>query len=339
MTRTGGLVDLQANGYAGVDFNDAGVTAEAIDHALAAMLRAGVCHVLPTLISAAADTLAERLAALDRAVAGSRLGRRMVPGFHLEGPFLSALPGYAGCHDPDAMTAPDLGLLDRLLGLIERPILLLTLAPELPGAIGFIRAATARGVAVAIGHTAADRETIGAAAAAGAVLSTHLGNALPQPMAKFDNPLMAQLAEDRLMASVIADGLHVPPHALAVMARAKGEAGLVLITDATAAADAAPGTYRLAGMAIERRTDGSVRLAGGDRLAGSALTLDQAVRNLVAWNIAPAAVALRCARDRPLAVLAGALARSGVTLAASAVDWSDGLRPLRVELDGMACAA
>jgi N-acetylglucosamine-6-phosphate deacetylase len=92
-------------------------------------------------------------------------------------------------------------------------------------------------------------------------------------------------------------------------------------------------------MAIERRADGSVRLAGGARLAGSALTLDQAVRNLVAWNIAPAAVALRCARDRPLAVLTGPLARSGVTLAASAVDWSAGLHPLRVELDGMACAA
>jgi N-acetylglucosamine-6-phosphate deacetylase len=337
--RTGGLVDLQANGYAGVDFNDEGVTPAAIDHALAAMLRAGVCHVLPTLISAAAETLAARLAALDRAVAGSRLGRLMVPGFHLEGPFLSPLPGYAGCHPPAAMIAPDLALLDRLQAQAERPILLLTLAPELPGAIGFIRAATARGVAVAIGHTAADRDTIGAAAAAGAVLSTHLGNALPQPLPKFDNPLMAQLAEDRLMASVIADGLHIPPHALAVMARAKDARRLVLVTDATAAAAAAPGTYRLAGMAIERPADGSVRLAGTERLAGSALTLDQAVRNLVAWDIASAGVALACARDRPLAVLAGALARSGVTLAPSAVDWSDGLHPLRVELDGMACAA
>jgi N-acetylglucosamine-6-phosphate deacetylase len=337
--QSGGLVDLQANGYAGVDFNDSGLTVAAMEHALAAMLRAGVCHVLPTLITADAATLGARLAALDAAVAGSRLGRLMVPGFHVEGPFLNPLPGFAGCHPAADMVAPDAVVLARLQGVARLPILLLTLAPELPGALAVIRAATAGGIAVAIGHTAADRATIAAAVAAGAVLSTHLGNALPGPLQKFDNPLMAQLAEDRLMASVIADGLHVPPHALLVMARAKGTNRLVLVTDATAAAAAAPGVYRLGGMAIERLADGSVRLAGGERLAGSALTLDAAVRNLVAWDIAPAEVALRCARDNPLAVLAAPLARAGGSLPPSTVQWSRQLTPVTVKMDGIAWAA
>ncbi len=112
--RTPGLLDLQVNGFAGVDFNDAALTADALDHALHAMLGTGVTACLPTLITAAPDTLAARLAALDRAVATSRLGPAMVPGFHLEGPFLNPAEGYAGCHPPGCMTAPDPALLERL---------------------------------------------------------------------------------------------------------------------------------------------------------------------------------------------------------------------------------
>ena len=103
--RSSGLFDLQVNGFAGVDFNDPALTADALDHALAAMLRTGVTACLPTLITAAPDALAARLVALDRAVAQSRLGKLMVPGFHLEGPFLNPAEGYAGCH-PAALHDP-----------------------------------------------------------------------------------------------------------------------------------------------------------------------------------------------------------------------------------------
>lgn len=308
-----GYLDLQVNGYAGIDFNDAALTEGALDHALAAMRAGGVGHCLPTLITAPVPILAERLAALDRAVARSRLGPAMVPGFHLEGPFLNPAPGFAGCHPAAAMVPPDPALLDRLIAGLARPVLLLTLAPELPGAVALIRAAVARGIAVAVGHTAATTAQVAEAAEAGATLSTHLGNALPSPVAKFENPLMAQLAEDHLSASVIADGIHLPPHALRVIARAKGGARMVLVTDATAAADVPAGRYAFAGMDIARDARGAVRVPGTDRLAGSALTMADAVRNVVAWGIATEAEALRWARDNPRALLAPSLAAHGLS--------------------------
>lgn len=325
-----GLIDLQVNGYAGVDFNDPALDAAALDHALHAMLSAGVTACLPTLITAPEPALAERFAALDRAVANSRLGPLMVPGFHLEGPFLNPAPGFAGCHPPDAMLPPDPVLLQRLAAPLTRPILLLTLAPEQPGGMALIAWARQQGMLVAIGHSAADEATVADAVQAGATLSTHLGNALPHTLAKFRNPLIAQLAEDRLAASFIADGIHIPPAALKVLLRAKGLSRAVLVTDATAAAAAPPGLYRFAGMSIEHAADGSVRVPGGDVLAGSALCLDQAVRNLVAWDLASPAEAIRLASANPAALLAPSLAARGIRLPQAAVTWSPALVPSAV---------
>ena len=330
-----GLIDLQVNGYAGVDFNDAALTAAALDHALEAMLRSGVTACLPTLITAAEAVQAGRLAALDRAVAASRLGPLMVPGFHLEGPFLNPAPGYAGCHPAAAIIPPDPDALDRLTRGLRRPILLLTLAPEQPGAVGLIARARALGIAVAMGHTAADAAATARAADAGVTLSTHLGNALPQPQPKFLNPLMAQLSEDRLHASFIADGIHLPPDVLKVLIRAKGPQRCILVTDATAAAAAPPGLYPFAGMTIEHTADGSVRVPGTKTLAGSALCLDQAVRNLVDWGIAVPTTALAMASAHPAGVLAPALAHHAIRLPDTAVAWTETLHPGEVTLGGM----
>lgn len=330
--RSSGLTDLQVNGYAGVDFNDANLDAVALEHALAAMVHTGVTTCLPTIITATEDELAARLQALDEAAAKSELAAAMVPGFHLEGPFLNPGKGYAGCHPSAAMQPPDPVLLQRLTAPLARPILLLTLAPEREGAAATIAWARARGMLVAIGHSAADEDAVARAAAAGAMLSTHLGNGMPQMQPKFHNPLMAQLAEDRLFASVIADGIHIPVHALKVLLRAKGLERSLLVTDATAAAGAPPGIYRFAGMVIERATDGSVRVPGQGVLAGSALCLDEAVRNLVAWGIADAAAAVRLATDNPVALLASGLAAHGLCRPETALVWSDDLRPMQVRL-------
>ncbi|MGD0433547.1 MAG: N-acetylglucosamine-6-phosphate deacetylase [Acetobacteraceae bacterium] len=323
-----GLFDLQVNGYAGVDFNTTELTPDALDHALHAMLRAGVTQCLPTLITAAEAELTTRIHALDHAIRSSRLGPLMVVGIHLEGPFLNPTPGYAGCHPATAMVPPDHGLLERMIANSGTRIRLLTLAPELPGSTPLIRWAVERGIGVAMGHTAADHETVARAATAGVSLSTHLGNALPQPQPKFLNPMIAQLAEDRLAASFIADGIHVPPHALGVLLRAKGRERSILITDATSAADAPPGIYDFAGMRIEHAADGSVREPGSDVLAGSALRLDQAVRNVVGWGFATAEQAIGMASTRPAALLA-------VELAPEAVEWDDRLIPRIVTVGGI----
>ena len=330
--RTTGLIDLQVNGYDGVDFNDAALDAAALDHALHAMMCAGVTACLPTLITAGESVLAERFAALDRAVANSRLGPLMVPGFHLEGPFLNPTPGFAGCHPPDAMLPPDPAMVQRLAAPLTRPILLLTLAPEQSGGMALIAWASEQGMLVAIGHSAADQATVADAALAGARLSTHLGNALPHMQPKFRNPLIAQLAEDRLAASFIADGIHIPPAALKVLLRAKGLSRAVLVTDATAAAATQPGLYYFAGMSIEHAADGSVRQPGGEVLAGSALCLDQAVRNLVAWDLAAPADAVRLASANPAALLAPSLAAHGIRLPEGSVTWSPDLAPQQVKV-------
>ena len=325
--QTQGLTDLQVNGYAGVDFNDAALTADALDHALDAMRKANVTTCLPTLITAGEDTLKARLTALDTAAAKSRLGSIMVPGFHLEGPFLNPAPGYAGCHPAADMIQPDLAVLKRLTAGLRRPILLLTVAPEREAAIPLIAWAREKGMVVAMGHTAADHAVTAAAADAGVTLSTHLGNALPQPQPKFLNPLMAQLAQDRLHASFIADGIHIPPDVLKVLIRAKTPGRSILVTDATSAAAAPPGLYGFAGMTIEHAPDGSVRVPGTTVLAGSALRLDRAVRNLITWGLADPATALATASAHPNALLAPALAHHGIALPATMVNWTAGFEP------------
>jgi N-acetylglucosamine-6-phosphate deacetylase len=327
-----GLVDLQVNGFAGVDFNSGAVTAGEVDHALEAMLATGVTTCLPTIITAHPDELAERLRALDAAIAASRLGPLMCPGYHLEGPFLNPAAGYAGCHPPEAMTAADPGLVDRLEGGLARPILMVTVAPEVAGALPLVAALARADRIVALGHTAADFDQIAAAAEAGATLSTHLGNGMPQQAHKLANPIFAQLAEDRLWASFIADGIHLHPKALQSLLRAKTFARSILVTDAVVGAAAAPGRYRFAGMEVERGADGSVRQPGSASLAGSALCLDQAVRNLVAWGLATPEEAVAMASSHPLAALEPALRARGIVLTSSEIEWSDPLAVRRVRL-------
>lgn len=331
MPRSQGLIDLQVNGFAGVDFNDPAIGPDDLDRALEAMLATGVTFCLPTIITAHPHELVERFAALDAAVAGSRLGRLMCPGYHLEGPFLNPAPGYHGCHPPQAMTAASADLVLALEKPLSRPILMVTLAPEVEGALAATQALAQAGKTVAIGHSAADFAQVAAATRAGLSLSTHLGNGLPQTLPKLANPVFAQLATDGLMAGFIADGIHLPPEALKVLIAARGRQNAILVTDAVLAAAAPVGAYSFAGMAIELRPDGSVRQSEG-LLAGSALCLDAAVRNLVGWGIATPEQALAMASDHPLAAIRRSLDAHGITLAPSAVDWSEDLAVRRVRL-------
>ena len=318
---TAGLVDLQVNGFAGVDFNADTITPAEIDRAMEAMLATGVTLCLPTIITAHPHELDARLRGLDAAISASTLGPAMCPGYHLEGPFLNPGQGYSGCHPADAMTAADPALIARLQAGLDRPILMVTLAPEIEGALALTATLAASGIVVALGHTAADFDQVVTAAEAGATLSTHLGNGMPQQAHKLNNAIFAQLAEDRLWASFIADGIHLHPKALKALLRATGFERSVLVTDAVVGAAAAPGRYSFAGMAVERGQDGSVRLADSASLAGSALCLDQAVRNVVAWGLASFDEAIAMASDHPLAVLASAFKAAGLAPDFGEIEW------------------
>lgn len=329
-----GLVDLQVNGFAGVDFNSGAITADQMDVALEAMLATGVTLCLPTLITAYPHELVARFRALDAAVSASRLGPAMCPGYHLEGPFLNPTQGYAGCHPPDAMTAARSELVKQLQTDLSRPILLVTVAAEIEGALPLIETLASSGSIIALGHSAANFEQVAAAADAGATMSTHLGNGLPQTMHKLANPLFAQLAEDRMWASFIADGIHLHPKALQSLIRAKGLAHSILVTDAVAGAAARQGRYTLGSMVIERYPDGSVRQLDG-LLAGSALCLDEAVRNLVSWGLASFEDAAAMASTHALAVLAPALQAHGITVEPGEVAWSDDLAVRHVKMGAL----
>lgn len=324
---TDGLFDLQVNGYAGVDFNDPSITPDMVDYALEAMLAHGVTGCLPTIITAYVEELEERFQALDSAVADSRLGPTMVPGYHLEGPFLNDLPGYHGCHPPAAMSDPDIGLINRLSAKISRPILLVTVAPERAGGTALVQALVKSGKTVAVGHSAAAFSDITLAADAGMSLSTHLGNGLPADLPKLENTLLAQLAEPRLKACLIADGHHLSPNALGAIVRLKGRDRCILVTDAVLAAGAEPGAYRFAGMDVISSESGSVSVPGGSGLAGSALQLDQAVRNIVNWSIAEPDTASLMASEQARNAIASSLNHVGVSMDPGKIEWNSGLEP------------
>jgi N-acetylglucosamine-6-phosphate deacetylase len=201
----------------------------------------------------------------------------VVVGIHLEGPFLSDREGYRGAHPIGALRDPDWGLFQELQGASGNRIAVLTLAPERRGAIEFIARAAESGVVVALGHTAADGETIDRAVQAGARLSTHLGNGIAAQLPRHPNPIWHQAAHDALFASLIADGHHLDRATLRVLARAKGLTNVILVSDASPLAGLPPGTY--GDWAVD--PSGKIVVAGTPYLAGSDQGLETGLRTLM----------------------------------------------------------
>jgi N-acetylglucosamine-6-phosphate deacetylase len=157
----------------------------------------------------------------------------------------------------------------------------LTLAPEVKGAIPFVKKAVAHGMVVGIGHTRATEEVIEEAVQAGARLSCHLGNATPKPLSRYQHLIRKQLVMDRLMVSIIADGIHLPREAVRDFVQKKGPDGILLTTDSMAGAGASPGRYTLGDLEVEVGSDGAARAVTTARLAGSTLTMDRAITNAI----------------------------------------------------------
>ena len=281
--QTEGMFDLQVNGFAGVDYNNPNLDSEEYEQSLQKMFATGVTICLPTLISATEDHLSSCFNALEKGRRDSALAQTMVLGYHLEGPFLSAESGYRGCHPPEAMLAGDLDFFDRLQETAGGMIRMVTVAPEIEGVLPLIETLSSRRIIVSLGHTSAGLKEIRQAIDAGALLSTHLGNGTATMLSKHDNPILAQLSEDRLCATFIADGYHLSKEQLQLYLRAKGLSRSILVTDATAAAGAVPGIYELGSMVLERQQEPVALAPNTGRPAGSAVTLDQCVQNVIEW--------------------------------------------------------
>jgi len=286
-----GLIDLQVNGAFGIDL--AGEP-ERVGELAARLPATGVTGFLPTLISAPAEHF-ESWAA--RIASAPRRGGARILGLHLEGPFLSA--ERPGAHDVAIIRAADAACFERMLALPD--LRLVTMAPERPHALERIARLVARGVAVSLGHTAADLDEMRAGIDAGARLVTHLYNAMTGFSHRAPGAIATALLDRRVVLGLIADGVHAHPAAVELAVRAAGADRIALVTDAMAAAGMGPGTTTLAGREV--RVDAvSARLPDGT-LAGSILALDQAVRNAADWSRLGPESALRMASEVPARAL------------------------------------
>jgi N-acetylglucosamine-6-phosphate deacetylase len=274
-----GFIDLQVNGFAGVDYNAPATPHEEIARSIRALFSTGVTRFLPTVITGDPNEMLGALRNLARARATLKEGAAM-EGFHVEGPHISPEDGPRGAHPRQWVRPPDLEEFKRWQEAAEGGVRLVTLAPEWPGAPRYIEALVDQGVVVSIGHTMATSAQIQDAVRAGATMSTHLGNGAHAVLPRHPNYIWEQLAEDRLAASFIADGIHLPAAFLKVAIRAKGVERSILVTDAVMPAGCPPGRFTIGGVEIELHPDNRVTLAGLDRLAGSALRMDRGIENL-----------------------------------------------------------
>ena len=291
-----GLADWQVNGFKGVDFNSPELTVEQVQTASEALAAEGISFYMPTIITGDIGTMERLILVITQAAKSQTVNAARIVGLHLEGPFISPLDGARGAHPKQHVRAPDVQLLERWQELAGGMIRLLTLSPEWPNCDRMIKCACELGMRVAIGHTMATTEQIAATVAAGASLSTHLGNGIPAMLPRHPNPIWDQLAQPELWASVIADGFHLPRSVFDVFRRAKGSR-LFLVSDCTEFAGMSPGTYKSPiGGEVVLTAEGCLHLAENPLLlAGSALSLRQIVEKTVengwlspeeAWNLA-----------------------------------------------------
>ena len=269
-----GFFDVQVNGYDGFDYSYGEIVPEAVEDLIRSLARSGITTHLATIITSPTEEISRRLELLASAHSDKYLVRRGLAGFHLEGPFISKADGPRGTHDPAFVRNPDTTLLREWHQAAGGLLKLITLAPELPGAVEFVEAAGDLGILCAIGHTAADEGQLEACIAAGARLATHLGNGSASLLDRLRNHIWQQAADDRLAASIICDGYHLPSSVVKVLSRTKGKELLVLISDACSMTGRIPGDYRWGSVEVEVEKSGRIVLKGTPYLSGAGFLLD-----------------------------------------------------------------
>ncbi len=287
-----GLIDIQVNGFAGVDYNSPATPLEDIGRSIREMRATGVTRFCPTVITGSNENICGSLRNLARARRELPEGPSMC-GFHVEGPWISPIDGPRGAHPKEHVRTPSVEEFEQFQEAAEGNIRLLTLAPEAEGSLPVIEYLAESGIIVAIGHTNANEQQIRDAIRAGATMSTHLGNGSHAEVPRHDNYIIHQMAADELWASFIVDGIHLTPGFVKVGIRAKGVDHSILTTDAVPPAGCPPGIYRFGHLEVELTPQMRVELTDSRRLAGSALQMDRALSNLMRFTGIPLADALK----------------------------------------------
>lgn len=295
-----GLIDLQVNGYAGIDLNDGALNSERVLLLAKTLLSLGITSFLPTIITASLEQVRDALNAIYTARLAHPLLARMIPCVHLEGPSISPEDGPRGAHPAEHVRAPDLQEFNTFQQHCDGLIGLVTLSPHWPNSPEFIQALCQQNVRVSIGHTHASHEQISAAVEAGATLSTHLGNGAAAMMPRHPNAIWSQLANDNLCATFIADGHHLPAETFKSMLRAKGIPNSILVSDVAAPGGLAPGTYKqYIGGNVVLDENGRLSIEGTPYLAGAARPLPDCIATAITMADISLADALTLATSNP----------------------------------------
>lgn len=319
------LFDLQINGCDGHSFVSESLNADSIRQVIAVCRRHGIGGLCPTLITNSFAALFHGMTTIRQACASDPAIARAMPAIHLEGPYISPDDGPRGAHPKQHVRPPDWDEFRRLQEASGDAIRLVTLAPEHDNALRFIEQLTASGVVVSLGHTAAKGARIRDAVAAGARLSTHLGNGAHAMLPRHENYIWEQLAADELWASIICDGHHLPPAVIRCMMRVKTPARTILTCDASSLAGVSPGRYHEWDQDIDVLPEGKIVVAGTPYLAGSWAFTDLCIGNVVraAGVTLRDAVDMASARPRELLGLPPCRLEAGQPADLVVFDWTE----------------
>jgi N-acetylglucosamine-6-phosphate deacetylase len=279
-----GLIDNQINGYANVDFSGTDLTVEGVVDAAKSIWSSGVTTFIPTLITGSHANLIKNFTILNKALEDDKRLAASVPGFHLEGPYISPDEGFRGCHPLQHIRKPSWDEFKVYQEAAGGRIIQVTLAPELEGAIDFIRLCRLNDIVIAIGHTNSTSSEINRAVEAGATLSTHLGNGCANFIHRHNNPIWPQLANDKLTSTLIADGFHLLPEELKVFYKVKGPDSVILTSDVIYLAGMAPGKYTFLESEVLLTEEGMLKNIAMNCLAGASFPLKTGVGNMMKFT-------------------------------------------------------
>jgi len=276
-----GMIDTQVNGYASISFNTEGLTEEKVLEMTQAMWKEGVTTFFPTIITNPSELIIQNLEILSRAVQNNEALSHSLPGYFLEGPYISPIDGFRGAHQQEWVRLPDWQEFERFISASDGKIIQVGVAPEVEGAMEFIQQCLDQNIVVSLAHHNGTAAQINAAVDLGARVSTHLGNGCANMINRHDNPIWPQLANENLTPSIIADGHHLRPEELKVFYSVKGPQNLMLVSDATELAGMPPGTYDWNGKEVVMTEDGMLKYPAQNVLAGASFPVRTGIKNMV----------------------------------------------------------
>lgn len=297
-----GFVDLQVNGWKGIDFSDPALTLDDVRTVTRALLAEGTIAYCPTIVSGPESMYSHNLAVLADAMEDRELSRHLL-GIHLEGPFISPALGARGAHPEPYIVPPSYDIFDRYQDYARGHIAMLTVAPDQSGATDLITRVVADGVVVSLGHHLANKRQLERAVSAGASACTHLGNGLPMQIHRHQNPLWWQLAAKRLWGMFITDGNHLPAEFITVALALKTPFHFIVTSDAAPIGGMPPGTYNCFGMQVVVESNGRIFSESSQSLAGSSACMRTCMNYLASLGLLTEEELWQIGFDNPLQLI------------------------------------